>query len=78
LNWEMTKMGVYSIGGVAEVLSKRLGCHIEGWQIRRAIKRGHIQEPARVGPTCRVFTEDELSAVVAGLRRAGYVEEVPA
>ncbi len=62
----------YSIGAVAA----RYG--LPTWKVRRAIVRGFLAEPARVGP-CRVFTPEQLPAVEDALRRAGYLlaQEVP-
>jgi DNA-binding transcriptional MerR regulator len=57
-----------TIGEVA----KRFGCH--AWQVRRAITRRLLDEPARVG-AYRVFFAEQLPAIEAALRRAGYLPE---
>ena len=56
----------YSIGAVAA----RYG--LPAWKVRRAIVRGFLAEPARVG-ACRVFTPEQLPSVESALREAGYL-----
>lgn len=61
----------YSVGAI----SRHYG--VEPWQVRRAIARGFLGEPARVGPY-RIFTPEQLPLVRAALIKAGYLDEVPA
>jgi hypothetical protein len=58
----------FSIGSVARRF------HVQPWQIRRAIARGFLSEPARIA-TFRVFTHEELPLVRDALIRAGYLPE---
>ncbi len=60
-----------TIGAVAQ----RLG--VQPWQVRRLFVRGLLPAAARVG-AYRVLFEDDLPAVKAALRQAGYLstEEV--
>jgi DNA-binding transcriptional MerR regulator len=44
------------------------------WQVRRAIERGLLDEPPRLG-AYRVFTAEDLPRVEAALRNAGYLPE---
>jgi DNA-binding transcriptional MerR regulator len=63
---------ILTIGEVAQ----HFGCR--PWQIRRAILRGLLEEPPRVG-AYRVFTPEDLPRIQAALRSAGYLpEELPA
>lgn len=53
-------------------LSKRFNVPV--WQILQAIRRGFLDEPARVG-IYRVWREEDLPSVEAALRAAGYLPE---
>jgi hypothetical protein len=59
----------YSIGDVARYHG------VAPWQVRRAILRGYLREPARIGPF-RVFTPQQLPEVREALIAAGYIREV--
>ncbi len=49
---------------------------VSTWQLRRAIQRGLIAEPPRVG-AYRVFVAADLPTVEQALRRGGYLPEAP-
>jgi hypothetical protein len=53
-------------------LAKRFG--VFPWQLVRAITRGFLPEPQRIG-CYRVWTEVDLPQVEAALRAAGYLPE---
>jgi hypothetical protein len=57
-----------SLGDVA----RRYG--IQTWQVRRLFERGLLPEPSRVA-SFRVILADQLPAVEAALRAAGYLRE---
>jgi len=62
----MRAAAVLSIGEIAA----RLGVPV--WCVRRAITRGFLSEPARVG-VARVWRASDLPAITSALRRAGYL-----
>jgi DNA-binding transcriptional MerR regulator len=62
----MPKSPYFTIGAVA----RHFGC--QPWQIRRAIERGILSEPPRVG-AYRVFVAADLPRIEAALRQAGYL-----
>jgi hypothetical protein len=55
-----------TIGQVA----RRFG--VAAWKVRRLYESGRLQEPSRVG-AYRVVGADELPAIEAALREAGYL-----
>jgi hypothetical protein len=61
----------YTIGGVAEHFS-RPGRVVHPWQVRRAIERGLLAEPPRLG-AYRVFVADDLPRIERALREGGYL-----
>lgn len=63
---------VLLIGGVAEHLSHKFGVRVTPKQVRSVIERGKVSEPGRLGPF-RVFTPEQLPAVEAAMRQAGYL-----
>ena len=65
----MSMPTVLLIGDVA----RRLG--VQPWHIRRAIQRGYLSEPLRVGGFFRAFGEEDLPRVESALRAAGYLPE---
>jgi DNA-binding transcriptional MerR regulator len=62
----VTTASYFTIGAVA----RHFG--IPTWQVRRAIERGLITEPPRLG-AYRVFTAGDLLNIEHGLRAAGYL-----
>jgi DNA-binding transcriptional MerR regulator len=58
----------YTIGKLA----KHFG--VPPWRVRRAIERGFLPEPPRVG-AYRVFLAQDLPDIEAALRLAGYLTE---
>ncbi len=57
---------VFTVG----TLGRRFG--VPAWQVRRLFERQLLPEPARVG-AYRVVAEEDLPAVEAALRAAGYL-----
>lgn len=51
-------------------LARKVG--VSPWQVRRAIQRGFMAEPVRIG-AYRVFLAADLPAIEAALERAGYL-----
>jgi hypothetical protein len=62
----MSPSPYFTIGAVA----RRFAC--QPWQVRRAIERGILDEPPRVG-AYRVFVAEDLPRIEAALRQAGYL-----
>jgi hypothetical protein len=58
----------YTIGKLASYF------RLHSWQVRRAIERGFLAEPPRVG-AYRVFVAEDLPRIEAALREAGYLTE---
>ena len=46
-------------------------CGVAPWQVRRAIQRGFLPEPARVG-AYRIFAKADLPEIAKALQKAGY------
>lgn len=57
----------FTVGSIAQYFS------LPAWQVRRAIERGFLSEPPRVG-AYRVFLPDDLPRVRAALKEAGYLD----
>jgi hypothetical protein len=53
-------------------VARRFGCDL--WQVRSLYTRGILPEPARVG-IYRTVKEDDVPAIEAALRKAGYIPE---
>jgi hypothetical protein len=54
-------------------ISAREGVRVDAQHIRRAIARGHVPTPQRVGGWTQVFLETDVERVTEGLRAAGYL-----
>lgn len=67
----MKHVGVHTLGD----LSRRFNCPL--WAVRRVFERGLVAEPPRVG-AFRVVADEDVPAVEAALRSAGYLPVAPA
>jgi hypothetical protein len=62
-----------TISAVAKHFAKRYpGLDLPTWKVRRAVERGCIEEPPRIG-VYRLFVVADLPRIEAGLRAAGYL-----
>jgi hypothetical protein len=69
---------VLTIGALARHISKLEGVPVSPQHIRRAVARGYVPEPERIGPGSRVFLVEDIGRVVAGLRQGGYLARAAA
>ena len=65
-----------TIGAIAKHFS-RPDWPLYPWQVRRAIERGLLPEPPRLG-AYRVFLPADLPRIEAALRQAGYLPKLEA